>query len=270
MSENSTHRSSYLGNDSSNARRRAQVNARRVSGEMLPARANQSTADLRFEQADIIERSSRAKRDTLQALPDEDVAMHRAASHAGSPVLEDAPDLTTHRPERSAMSTPVPRGSALRTGTTTSMPLIDAGYAEPGRSGVLPSQTGSFAPQPSQPRERQGTPYVRKERPRHTAAAIDDMEADELYARVQYQHDSNITIGRTNPFSRSSRAYRSAQRRVPQLHQGHSYGRYLEVPKGRMSLFSMEQQRRQRRNILMVVALIALIALIVFLVLRFS
>ncbi len=269
MSENSTRHSSYLDDSGDNARRRAQINARRISGGPLPARANQSTADLRFEQASLIERSSRAKRDAHQTLPDEDVAMHRAATRAGSPVLDDAPEITTHRPERSAMSTPVPRGSGQRTGTTTSMPLIDAGYTEVGDRGVLPSQSGSFAPQPEAPHGRQGTPYVRKQRPRHTADAINDMEADELYARAQYQHESSITIGRTNLFSRSSRAYRSAQRHVPRLRQGHSYGRYLEVPKGRVSLFSMEQQRRQRRNILMVVALIALIALIVFLVLSF-
>ena len=59
MSENSTRHSSYLDDSGDNARRRAQINARRISGGPLPARANQSTADLRFEQASLIERSSR-------------------------------------------------------------------------------------------------------------------------------------------------------------------------------------------------------------------
>ena len=263
----------------SNANNTRRGDTSRAARQRAQARASRATN--RDEAADMLERRSRARRDLRQVHPDERTAMSRAASQPGAPSITERPDLhTTHRTERSTVSAARPRGSArpsesgsfrpVRAGETGSFRPIQGAddYSEVNDERYATGEFEAVTPRRST-RQRTGTPYVRRERPRHTQAAIDDMGEDDLYDDITYTHDSGLTVGRTNLFSRSSRAYRSAQRSVPQLHKSKGFARYLEVPKGRGSLFSMEQQRRRRRSIAIVVAIVAAIALVIWLIVRF-
>lgn len=236
-------------------RRRASNRASSLGGSRSgsPYRVNRSNAEERLELTERLEYTSSARRDTSKSFhADSKTSVRRATANPTSPTITGHPDLhTTHRPDRSAMGTPVPRGSK-----------------------PAPNEVNASAPEIQDPSseaeaepDRTPRPYIRRERPRRTQAAIDDMEADDLYARVNYHHDSNITVGRMNPFNGTSRAYRRTQRSVPQLHGG-QYGRYLQVPKGRGSLFSMEVQRKRRRTVIATIIAVAAIALLIFVVVR--
>lgn len=110
----------------------------------------------------------------------------------------------------------------------------------------------------------QRTPYVRKQRPRKTQEAINDLEQDETYAQG-FTHDSNVTVSSRNPLSGT--VYSRSRQKMPQLQRDLHYGQYLEIPKGRRQIFSSRERAAAVRSraftaiiviILIVVAAIAL------------
>lgn len=258
VSDTSGYGSSRLDDTGSfNPRRRANARASARRASTGSFQVNRVAEEERFELTERLEHSSSARRDSSKSFhADSKTSVRRAAANPTSPTITGHPDLhTTHRPDRSAMGTPVPRGGSRRGADdlNRALPEVEDG-----------TEDDAFEPEP----DRTPRPYVRRERPRKTQAAIDDMEADDLYARVSYHHDSNITVGRMNPFSGTSRAYRRTQRSIPQLHEGHGYGRYLQVPKGRGSLFSMQVQRQRRRTAAAIIISILAIALLIFVIVR--
>lgn len=115
-----------------------------------------------------------------------------------------------------------------------------------------PALTPTSTPAPSEPSYRPA--YVRPAKPRRTVEAIDDDDQDAFDARGNYTHDSNFTV--------------SGQRRIRQgdrLQRDSQYGQYLQVPKGKKSIFSSRQQAKQRRSaIVMVVIVVILAVLLIF------
>lgn len=101
----------------------------------------------------------------------------------------------------------------------------------------------------------QRSTYVRQRAPRRTQEAIDDLAEDD--SPVEYAHESNVTIGG----SIGDRKYRRARSDISQFQKNNRYGQYLEIPKGRRSIFASRERARRRRSVL---ALIAVIALLVF------
>ncbi len=95
-------------------------------------------------------------------------------------------------------------------------------------------------------------PYVRQRAPRKTVEAIDDL-ANEAGAGGRYAHDSNVAVS-GGAFS-GGRAYRKARSNKSTM-QGGQYGQYLEVPKGRRSLFESRERARRRKSILALGAIV--------------
>ena len=113
-------------------------------------------------------------------------------------------------------------------------------------------------PESTQPR----TPYVRKPRPRKTQEAINDLEQDESYAQG-FTHDSNVTVRGRNPLS--GNAYSRSRANMTQLQRDLHYGQYLEIPKGKRSIFSSRERSAaiKSRAITAAIVIVLLIALII-------
>ena len=103
------------------------------------------------------------------------------------------------------------------------------------------------------------TPYVRKPRPRKTQEAINDLELDESFAQG-FTHDSNITVRGRNPLSGS--AYSRSRANMPQLQRDLHYGQYLQIPKGRRTIFSSRERSAAIRT--RAITAVIVIVLLVF------
>lgn len=107
------------------------------------------------------------------------------------------------------------------------------------------------------------TPYVRKQRPRKTQEAINDLEQDETYSQG-FTHDSNVTVRGRNPLSGT--AYSRSRANMPQLQRDLHYGQYLEIPKGKRQIFSSRERSAAIRSravmaaIVIVLIIVAIIA----------
>jgi hypothetical protein len=107
------------------------------------------------------------------------------------------------------------------------------------------------------------TPYVRRQRPRRTQEAINDLEVDESYAQ-SFTHDSNVTVKGRNPLSGS--VYSRSRANMPQLQRDLHYGQYLSIPKGRRQIFQSRDRTAAIRTraitslIIVVLIIIAVIA----------
>lgn len=104
------------------------------------------------------------------------------------------------------------------------------------------------------------TPYVHKRAPRRTIEAIDDLADDE--SSTVYTHESDIAIGGMVSDGR----YRRARAEVSQFQKNNRYGQYLEVPKGRRSIFVKRESARRRRSVLAALVVIALLAVVAYVV----
>lgn len=102
------------------------------------------------------------------------------------------------------------------------------------------------------------TPYVRQRTPHKTQEAIDDL--GDGSGTERYTHDSNIAVG-GGAFS-GGHAYRKARSSHSSM-RGGQYGQYLEVPKGRRSIFESREKARRRRSIAALAAIILVLGLIV-------
>ncbi|MGN0075806.1 MAG: hypothetical protein ACI38Z_02385 [Parafannyhessea sp.] len=123
-------------------------------------------------------------------------------------------------------------------------PMDPAAYEE----GELDWQTGAGASGSTMGR----SPYVRQRTPHKTQPAIDDNAEDGAYAPEGYAHDSNIAIGGVLSGGHTYRRARKARAAV----QRGRYGQYLEVPKGKRSIFATRTQMRRRRSLLTTIAII--------------
>ena len=108
----------------------------------------------------------------------------------------------------------------------------------------------------------QRTPYVRKPRPRKTQEAINDLEQDESFAQG-FTHDSNVTVRGRNPLSGT--AYSRSRANMTQLQRDLHYGQYLEIPKGRRTIFSSRERSAaiRSRAITAAILVVLLVVLIV-------
>ncbi|OFK25287.1 hypothetical protein [Olsenella sp. HMSC062G07] len=102
--------------------------------------------------------------------------------------------------------------------------------------------------------------FVRQRAARLTQDAIDDLAEDGASAG-QYAHDSNVAVrGGMRAGAFTGGAYRRTRSGMGQV-RGSRYGQYLEIPKGRRSIFVSQEQARRRKSIKSFVALIVFLAL---------
>lgn len=119
----------------------------------------------------------------------------------------------------------------------------------------------STSPEPHEQSTRRAA-YKRPRKAHITQDAINDLEADESFVENGgYTHDSNITVKGKTPFA--GRSYQRARAKVGKLQKSSHYGQYLEIPKGKRSIF-ISRERARRRNSIIVMALIVLALLVIF------
>ncbi|MFC2704667.1 MAG: hypothetical protein ACFN02_01760 [Olsenella profusa] len=103
--------------------------------------------------------------------------------------------------------------------------------------------------------------FMRQRAPHVTQSAIDDLAQDGASVG-EYTHDSNVAV-RGGAFS--GRPYRKARGGMGQV-KGNRYGRYLEVPKGKRSIFESPERARRRRSLISTVAVIVFLVAVVLIV----
>jgi hypothetical protein len=135
-------------------------------------------------------------------------------------------------------------GSIPRAAALGSLPDIDEPSLE---EEPAPARTTTSAPR-----------YVRQRTPHRSQGTLDDLADDDTPAQG-YTHDSNIAVGGATPLS--GMAYRRSRSNMSRVRSGTRYGQYLEIPKGRRSIFASRERARRRRSVL---ALLAVITLLVF------
>ena len=111
---------------------------------------------------------------------------------------------------------------------------------------------------PEQPSAR--TPYTRRRPPRRTIEAIDDLADDDSSAI--YTHESDIAVGGMV----QDGSYRRARAEISQFQRNNRYGQYLEVPKGRRSIFAKQERKRRRQSALMAILVIGLLLAVAYLI----
>ena len=154
-------------------------------------------------------------------------------------------------------------------GRTSSMhiPEIDVSEA-PEPAGVDPSLIPEIddAPQSEVPDEEpaaEATPrttYVRRRAPRRTQEAIDDLAEDD--SPIEYAHESNIAVGGMI----ADRKYRRARSDISQIQTNNRYGQYLEIPKGRRSIFAKRERSRRRKSALAAIVVVGILAIVAYIV----
>ena len=100
--------------------------------------------------------------------------------------------------------------------------------------------------------------YVRKRMPHRSQGTVDDIPDDSLEATT-YTHDSNISVGGATPLS--GMAYRRSRSNMSKVKNGSRYGQYLEIPKGRRTLFASRERQRRRRSVLALLAVTSLLVM---------
>ncbi|MCH4083123.1 MAG: hypothetical protein LKF00_01870 [Olsenella sp.] len=133
-------------------------------------------------------------------------------------------------------------------------PMDPAAY----ETGELDWQTGAGASGSTMGR----SPYVRQRTPHKTQPAIDDNAEDGAYAPEGYAHDSNIAIGGVLS---GGHTYRRARKAKAAVQRGR-YGQYLEVPKGKRSIFATRTQMRRRRSLLTTIAIILVFVVVAIII----
>jgi hypothetical protein len=139
------------------------------------------------------------------------------------------------------------------------------GTAGPEPHAARPAVDDTVEPQASAPAPRTQRPrYVRQRAPHQSQGLVDDLATDDADLTT-YAHDSNFAVRGANPLS--GMAYRRSRSRMTKIQRSTRYGRYLEIPKGKRSIF-FSRVRAQRRHsllgILVSVILLAMAALLVW------
>lgn len=141
---------------------------------------------------------------------------------------------------------------------TGSIPLIasSTGSLPPISPAEQARSTGgdsfSTASAPAAPR------YVRKRTPHRSQGTLDDL-VDDSIPSAAYTHDSNVSVGGATPLS--GMAYRRARSNMSRVKNGSRYGQYLEIPKGRRTIFASRERARRRRSVLALFVVITLLVL---------
>ena len=107
--------------------------------------------------------------------------------------------------------------------------------------------------------------YTRPRAPHKTQPAINDDAADGTYSPEGYAHDSNIAIG--GGVLSGGHSYRRARKSRSSIQQGR-YGQYLEVPKGRRSIFASRDRMRRRRSLVSLIAVILVFVVIAIVIVQ--
>ena len=180
--------------------------------------------------------SHASRRPTSQSLassvPDIDVTAAPSAGQAGSSFSGNG-DLL-----QGTGSIPI---AASSTGSISNAPLS-----------AEESPSFSTASAPSAPR------YVRKRTPHRSQGTLDDL-AEDSEPSATYTHDSNISVGGSTPLS--GMEYRRARNNISRVKNGSRYGQYLEIPKGRRSIFASRERARRRNSVLALFVVIILLVL---------
>lgn len=138
---------------------------------------------------------------------------------------------------------------------TGSIPLIASSTGSMARAALdaNPSSDMAFstASAPAAPR------YVRKRTPHVSQGTLDDVNDDSIPS-ITYTHDSNISVGGATPLS--GMEYRRARSKISRINSTR-YGQYLEIPKGRRTIFASRERARRRNSVLALFAVILLLAL---------
>ena len=138
---------------------------------------------------------------------------------------------------------------------TGSIPLIASSTGSMARSSFESNSSSdvafSTASAPAAPR------YVRQRTPHRSQGTLDDLNDDSLPS-ASYTHDSNISVGGATPLS--GMAYRRARSKISRVNNNR-YGQYLEIPKGRRTIFASRERARRRNSVLALFAVILLLAL---------
>ena len=106
----------------------------------------------------------------------------------------------------------------------------------------------------------QRSTYVRQRAPRRTQEAIDDLAEDDN--PVEYAHESNVTVGG----SIGDRKYRKARSEISQFQKNNRYGQYLEIPKGRRSIFAKRERARRRQSAIAAIVVLGILAVAAYIV----
>ena len=146
-----------------------------------------------------------------------------------------------HIPEINVDETPEPAGI-----DPSLIPEIDAPSEEPASEPAVEA-----APR---------TSYVRRRAPRRTQEAIDDLAEDDN--PVEYSHESNIAVGGMI----ADRKYRRARSDISQIQKNNRYGQYLEIPKGRRSIFAKRERSRRRKSALAAIVVVGILAIVAYIV----
>ena len=145
-------------------------------------------------------------------------------------------------------------GATPSPASTGAMPRTNASA-----TGAMPSL--SHIPDPLQdpaPEEAPAPRYVRQRTPHRSQGTLDDLN-EESVPHANYTHDSNISVGGSTPLS--GMAYRRSRSNMSRVKSGTRYGQYLEIPKGRRSIFASRERARRRRSVLALIAVVALLLL---------
>lgn len=169
-------------------------------------------------------------------------AGRRTLSAADIPSVEETGTSTSYNEDLLSGTGSIPM-IASSTGSISSAPLTDESSSD---------MAFSTASAPAAPR------YVRKRTPHRSQGTVDDIPDDSLEATT-YTHDSNISVGGATPLS--GMAYRRSRSNMSKVKNGSRYGQYLEIPKGRRTLFASRERQRRRRSVLALLAVTSLLVM---------
>ena len=140
---------------------------------------------------------------------------------------------------------------------TGSIPLAASSTGGMARAALNPDENASSEPAYSTASAPAAPRYVRKRAPHLDQGTLDDLSEDSAESAV-YTHDSNISVGGATPLS--GMAYRRARSNMSRV-SNTRYGQYLEIPKGRRSIFASRERARRRNSVIALFAVIALLVL---------
>ena len=143
-------------------------------------------------------------------------------------------------------------GSIPRAAALGSLPDIDEPSLE---EEPAPARTTTSAPR-----------YVRQRTPHRSQGTLDDLADDDTPAQG-YTHDSNIAVGGATPLS--GMAYRRSRSNMSRVRSGTRYGQYLEIPKGRRSIFAKRERTRRRQSAIAAIVVIGILAIAAYIVWQF-
>lgn len=181
--------------------------------------------------------------------------------------LENRGRVPSHAASRDAGSR---QTGASASDTSSFFPTQDTQVPSASQTGSLPQEAApSGVPaaldlpdptaEPVSPAGETPAPrYVRRRAPHRSQGTVDDL-TDDSVPHASYTHDSNIAVGGSTPLS--GMAYRRSRSNMSRVKSGSRYGQYLEIPKGRRSIFASRERARRRRSVLALAAVVTLLIL---------